>query len=103
MPSIQVIVGATLMLVALAAGALGTWHNIRSAQGPRERRLVIRSSLALWLLVGSMLAVVYVAPTKYRFAVLLVYFIVCPILLYRWTLMHQLARLADQRDSDEAK
>lgn len=91
------------MLVALSAGALGTWHNIRSAQGPREHRLVVRSSLALWLLVGSMLAVVYISPSQYRFAVLLVYFIVCPILLYRWTLMHQLARLADQRDRDEAK
>lgn len=103
MPSIQFIVGATLMLVALSAGALGTWHNISGAQGPRERRLVIRTSIALWLLVASMLALVYVVPTKFRFPVLLVYFVVCPILLYRWSLMHQLARMADQRDGDGEK
>lgn len=101
MPSIQIIVGAALMLVALVGGALGTWHNIRGVQGPRERKLVVRASIALWLLVGSMLAVLYVAPPKFRFAILLVYFVICPILLYRWSLAHQLARVADQRARGE--
>ena len=54
-----------------------------------------------WLLVLSMFLVLSIAPDRYRYYVLGAYFTVCPVLLYKWSTMHQLIRMLDQREHDE--
>ena len=89
------------MAIALIGGALGTFHNIVHAQGPRERAFTIRMSIVVWLLVISMLAAIYWIPGHLRYYVLGGYFVVCPILLYKWSNTHQLIRMLDRREQDE--
>lgn len=96
MPAITVIVGAIIMAVAIVAGLVGTWHNLREAEGPRERRFVLWTSIACWLLVASMLAFIYLVKPPYRYFVVLGYLIVCPILVFKWSTTHQLLRRLDQ-------
>ena len=93
--------GDLARLTALAGGALGTYNNVRNASGPRERAFAIRMSAACWLIVASMLVALRMTHGHTRFYVLVGYFIVTPPLLYRWSTMHQMIRMLDQRERDE--
>lgn len=103
MPSFGTILGVSLMLLALSGGALGTYHNIRNAQGPRERSYAIRMMAASWLLVLSMLVALYLTGGRSRYYVLGLYFVLCPLLIYKWSTTLQLIRMLDQRDREEEK
>lgn len=101
MPSFSAIIGYCLMGLALLGGVLGTYHNIANASGPRERAFAIKMSAVVWLLVASMLAAITLIPGHLRYYVLGGYFVICPILLYKWSNTHQMIRMLDQRDRDE--
>ena len=90
--------GLTLLAVALIGGGLASWSNIRQTQGPRERAFVIRICIIAWVLILSMLGLMYVLPVPYRYAVMLFYFFGLPVLIYRWSKTHQLIRLMEARD-----
>jgi len=100
---IQIIMGLVLLGVALVGGGLASWSNIRQTRGPRERSFVIRVCLLSWLLILSMLGLMYLLPAPYRYVAMLVYFVGLPILIYRWAKTHQLIRQLDAREGAEAK
>jgi Ca2+/Na+ antiporter len=99
--SVKVLIGLFLMLVALAGGALGTWNNIRNAQGPRERTFAIRVSIGCWLFVAALLMAISVTDGRLRLYVLIAFFILCPVLLYKWSNTQQLIRRLDQREHED--
>lgn len=102
MLSASAIVGLTLVSVALVGGGIATYANIRNARGPRERAFVIRICVAGWTLILSMLALMYWLHPPYRYITVFVYFFVTPWLIYRWSNTHQLIRILEQRERDDA-
>lgn len=102
MLSARAIVGLTLILAAVIGGAYASYVNIRNARGPRERRFVMRACAVGWLMVFSMLALIYWLPAPARYFVAAAYFIAAPLLIYRWALTHQMIRLLEQRDRETA-
>jgi RNA polymerase sigma factor (sigma-70 family) len=42
-------------LIGLLGGLFGTWNSIRNTRSTREKRFMIRASVAVWLLVGALL------------------------------------------------
>jgi len=101
MPPVKILVGLVMMLLAIAGGILGTYNHIRNAQGPRERSFAIRMLAVCWLFVASMLAAIYLTEGRNRVLVLAFYFVVCPVLFYKWSTKLQLIRILDRRDDDE--
>ncbi len=100
MLSLAAIVGITLLGAAFVGGGYASYVNVRNARGPRERRFVVRVCALGWLIVLSMLALVYALPAPHRYVVALGYFIVTPIIIYRWALTHQMLRVLDAREKD---
>jgi hypothetical protein len=103
MLSFPALLGIVLVLAAFAGGAYASYVNVRNARGPRERRFVMRACAIGWLLILSMLALIYVFPPPYRYVIALAYFVATPILIYRWSLTHQLLRALDARDKGAAR
>jgi hypothetical protein len=103
MISFPALLGIALVLAALAGGAYASYENIRAARGPRERRFVVRACAIGWLLMLSMLVLIYVSPSPYRYLIALAYFIAAPILIYRWSRTHQLIRALDAREKNAAR
>ncbi len=48
--------------VGVAGGLIGTYFSYRGANSPRERRFVILASIALFVYIGSFLAVLFHFP-----------------------------------------
>jgi Ca2+/Na+ antiporter len=94
-----VLAGIVLFALAIGAGAAGTYHNVRNARGPKERSLVARVALVSWLVIFSMLACAYLLHPPVLYVVMAAYFIICPILVYRWANKHQLVRWIEQREN----
>ncbi len=92
--------GLTLVAVALIGGGWASWANIQQTKGPRERRFVVRICVSAWLLILSMLGLMYILPPPYRYVVMLFYFFGVPFLIYRWSKTHQLIRLMEARDAE---
>jgi len=97
MLTFKAIFGFSLLGLALVGGGWASWVNIRTARGPRERAFVIRICVVSWLLILSMLGLMYVLGSPYRYAAMLFYFIGLPLLIYRWSKTHQLIRLMEDR------
>jgi len=97
MLTIQAIFGFALLGIAFVGGGWASWVNIRTARGPRERAFVIRICVVAWLLILSMLALMYLLESPFRYAVMLFYFFGMPVLIYRWSKTHQLIRLVEDR------
>ena len=101
MLSVSVLLGILLMGVAILGGALATYHNVRNAKGPKERAFVIKICAISWIIIISLLLFVYGLPPPYRYVVLFLYFVGCPILIYKWATMHQLIRLLEQKELED--
>jgi len=97
MLTIRAIFGLSLLAIALVGGGWASWANIRAAQGPKERGFVIRICLLSWLLILSMLGLMYILPSPLRYAAMLFYFVGLPALIYRWSRTHQLIRRLEAR------
>ena len=102
MLSFKAMLGLLLVGVALAGGGWASYVNLRDARGPRERRFVAQVCTIGWLIVLSMLALIYFLHAPYRYLVAIAYFIGTPILVYRWSITHQLLRVLDERERDDA-
>ena len=89
------------MAVALGGGLMATLHNIRHAQGPRERAFAIRVSIFVWIFVLGLLAALYLTHGNHRYYVLAGCFLVSPILLYKLSTTQQLIRMLDAREREE--
>jgi CHASE2 domain-containing sensor protein len=60
--SIGMIGGIVGSVIGLAGGLIGTYFSYRSAKSSRERRFVILASIACFVYVGSVLAVLFLFP-----------------------------------------
>ncbi len=100
MLSFKALMGLALVGAALLGGGWASYANLRGARGPRERRFVARVCAIGWLIVLSMLALIYLLPPPYRYLVALAYFAGTPILVYRWSSRHQLLRILDEREAN---
>ena len=101
--SIEIWLSGLVLLAAIVGGALGTITNIRNAKGPKERAFVIRSCLSVWGLVILMLVAVTFLPSPFRYIVLVIFFFVFPVFIYRMATLHQLIRVVDERDAQEGE
>lgn len=102
MLTFRAIFGLTLVGFAVIGGGWASWVNIRQTRGPRERSFVVRICVAAWLLILSMLGLMYVLPAPYKYLAMLFYFFGVPFLIYRWSKTHQLIRLMESRTADSA-
>jgi Ca2+/Na+ antiporter len=57
------VVGST---VGILGGVIGTYFSVKNTNGPRERTIVLRASLLLWLLVLAFVAGTLLLPEPER-------------------------------------
>lgn len=101
MLTFRALFGFVLLTLALLGGGWASWVNIRQARGPRERRFVLRICVLSWILVLSMLGLMYVLPSPYRYAAMLFYFVGLPLMIYQWSKTHQLIRMLESRADEQ--
>lgn len=101
MLSFPALIGSVIFLAALGMGVTATYLNVKRAQGPRERTFVLRISLMCWALLLTLLASAYFLRPPWLYLVMFGYFVVCPILVYRWSTKHQLLRVVERREEQE--
>mgnify|MGYP001766650848 CR=1 FL=1 len=65
-------------------GVVATLKNLRSACGPKERAFVARGNLAAWVTCLCFFAAWYFTPHPYSYLLLLAYFAVFPMAVYRF-------------------
>jgi hypothetical protein len=102
MVSVRILAGVAITAVALVGGGVATYLNIRNSRGPKEKAFVTRACTVAWAVILSMLAAVYLLPPPWRYIAAGGYFIVCPILVYKWATTHQLIRVLEERENDGA-
>lgn len=95
---IEFIFGIVILVLLIAGGALGTLSNIRGTRGPRERRFVIRACMGAWALFLSLVALVILLPSPYRWIAGILFFVLIPAMIYRWATRHQLIRILEERE-----
>lgn len=68
------IIGAVVgVFVGLGGGVIGTFYGVRSARGPKERQLLVKSAVLVWLLVFIFGIAVFVLADPYRVTAMIVY------------------------------
>ena len=104
MISLRFLFGLGLVLCAIAVWVVSTYISARASKGPKERAFVLRICVLFWVILLSLLGLVYWLPSPYRYLAAGVYFVACPVFIYRAATKHQLIRLLERRDSapDEA-
>ncbi len=100
--SVRAWVGITLILAVLAAGMAVGYLNVKRARGPKERRFVRRACLATWGLVLLFLFCLFGLPSPYRYLSAAGFFVLLPLLMFRWATQHQLVRRIDAQDAAHA-
>jgi hypothetical protein len=99
MMSLKAIIGFSIMGVALLIGIVASVLSVSGAKGPKERQFVIRACLGWWAIILSMLVLLYYVPSPYRFYLFAGYLILYPVLIYKWSTLHQLIRMVEQREA----
>ncbi len=69
--------------VGLAGGIIGTRAGIRSAEGPRERRFMVRSAAAFWVAGLALLAMLLLLPLRLKWIPWAVYGVALPLGIIR--------------------
>jgi hypothetical protein len=91
------LIGGILFATAFVIGGLASYRNVRDSRGPRERRYVLRMCVLTWVVILSMLVSAYVLHPPWLYYVVGAYFVVTPVLFYRWAHTHQLIREMERR------
>ena len=99
----SLIFGGVLFATAFLLGGLASYRNITNSKGPLERRYVTRMCVMSWGIVLSMLAFAYYLSPPWLYAVIGAYFVITPVLFYRWATTHQLIREKERRDAESAR
>ena len=90
-----------LALLAVAVfGGLGiALMNVRAARGPREKTFVKRASAGAGSLMALFIVLLFWLEPPYRYVALVVFLVLIPAAIYRWSTQHQLIRRLDERDA----
>ncbi len=89
--------GMAILILAIGAGAVAAWLNIRSCPGPRERQLVGICTLVVWALIGLLLWLMAILPSPGRYFLLIPYFTALPWFVYRVSVRRQKLRRLERR------
>ena len=100
MISIRMLLGLCLFLLAVGVGLLASFHNVRNSKGPKEKAYVLRVCVIFWVLILSLLALVYYLPAPYRYIATFAYFVACPVFVYKTSKTHQLIRIIEERERE---
>ena len=65
-------------------GVVATIKNLQGTSGPKERAFVARANLSAWVAIMLFFVAWYFTPHPYSYIVLLVYFAVFPLVVYRF-------------------
>lgn len=86
MPEIYIDPWTALVFAGLIVliGGVATLKNLRSACGPKEKAFVARGNLVAWILCLLFFAAWYFTPHPYNYLLLLAYFAVFPLAVYRF-------------------
>ena len=63
-------------VIGLIGAAVGVWHSVRNAKGPRERAFVIRAAVACGLLVALFTAGLFLLPGPYKWLLVIPYVVI---------------------------
>jgi Ca2+/Na+ antiporter len=97
------IIGGVIFATAVAIGGLASFRNIREARGPKERSYVLRACAISWSIILSMLVSAYLLHPPWLYLVMAAYFVVTPVLFFRWATTHQLIREVERREAEAEK
>jgi hypothetical protein len=53
-------------LIGIAGGLYGTYCGVRNTSGRRERAFAIKAAVGCWVVVGTFVAGLFLAPAEYR-------------------------------------
>lgn len=96
---VQVLVGVFIFVVTLILFAMASYLNVKHAQGPKERRFVVRACVSMWTLIIALLLSLTFLPQPYNFIAMVLIMVIFPLQVYRWSTMHQLIRHIDEIDA----
>lgn len=100
MISLSALIGFSLFFTALGVGIVASYLSVQRSRGPKERAFVLRISLSCWALIVLLLTTAYFLRPPWLYLVMAIYFIGCPLLVYRWSTQHQLIRMVEEREHD---
>jgi len=100
--SMSAVAGVVIVGAALLFGLVVGYYNIKSAEGPRERRYVRRACETTALLALLLIVALLRLPNPWRFIALAVFLFGFPVLIYRWSTNHQLLRELERRERKES-
>ena len=66
-------------LGGLAGGVIGTYFSIKKTNGPNERRFMIKTAIAGWILLTAFLALLFSLPPQTRWMLWIPYAIALPL------------------------
>jgi hypothetical protein len=81
-----------VVFVVLAGGLPVTFSLVRNTRGPRERAFVVRSTLWAWGGLAIVVAATCLLSGPYTYALLVIYLLQLPVLVYRMTVRQMLIR-----------
>ena len=89
--------GLIVFLAAFVGISVVCVLNVISARSASERRYLIWTAVAMWVLLGVLLGVMYAVEGPWRFVVLGSYLVLLPIFVYRTSLRRQVIREYEKR------
>lgn len=98
--NIQMLVGAVLTLGTLLSVFVASLLNIRTALGPKERRFLLQVTPLLWCLIISFVVLIALLDNwNSRLTVLIAYFLITPVFMYRCSRRRLLIRELESRNN----
>ncbi len=94
--SVPFVITVVLVAIGVLIVVLNAIFTIIKSKGPREKAFSIRASCWVWLLFLSMILLVPITPSPYRYCIVLIYLIVLPLFIYRTATKLQLIRHVDE-------
>ena len=99
LPSPKFLLALALLTVAIGGGLLIAWRSVRTARGPREKTFVKRAGAGAGSLMALFIVLLFGLEPPYRYVALVVFLVLIPAAIYRWSTQHQLIRRLDARDA----
>ena len=84
-------------ILGFAGGAIGTYASIKNTAGPRERQFMVRTAIAVWVLITLFLVLLFVLPNPYRWLIWIPYGVALPLAIVCLNRKQQAIRSDEQR------
>ena len=102
--NLQSLAGAVLTVATVLSVFIVSLLNIRTARGPKERRFLLQVTPLLWVVVISFVGLLYwLQSWPSRITVLISYFVIAPVFMYRASRRRLLIRKLESRNGNSAR